>query len=433
MSEMTLAQELSTMRRHYHRFPEPAWMEYQTSISIISHLKALGYEVKYGKSIHNPDCMMGQPKKDLAQAYAATINQEVDFDIQDILAGYTGAVCELDTKRPGPSIAMRFDIDGLAIKESKSKNHLPNRYGFASKRKGYMHACGHDGHITVGLYLAKWLKDHQDQLTGKYLLIFQPAEEGVKGGKSMVNTGLVDGYDYFLSGHIGMGAPADSVTIGTDGFLATTKTDIQFSGLSAHAGASPEKGHNAILAAASALLNLETLPQYSTGAARVNVGKIQGGAGRNIIANACRLEMETRGSSSAINDHLNKRVKEVVAGAAMQYQCKYQLQQVGEAPALNHRDQAFYQELHEVLNQADVNNSIGFHFGASEDVVFFMNRVAELGGKACFFLFGSQLAKVNGHHNSQFDFEESVLVTMVETYTHLLMHFGQQEKEESHG
>lgn len=155
MSEMTLAQELSAMRRHYHRFPEPAWMEYQTSISIISHLKALGYEVKYGKSIHNPDCMMGQPKKDLAQAYAATIKEDVDFDVQEILAGYTGAVCELDTKRPGPSIAMRFDIDGLAIKESKSKNHLPNRYGFASKRKGYMHACGHDGHITVGLYLAK--------------------------------------------------------------------------------------------------------------------------------------------------------------------------------------------------------------------------------------------------------------------------------------
>ncbi|MHC3416797.1 amidohydrolase [Aerococcus urinae] len=373
----------------------------------------------------------GPTQKDFAQSYAATIKEDVDFDIQEILAGYTGAVCELDTKRPGPSIAMRFDIDGLAIKESKSKKHLPNLYGFASKHKGYMHACGHDGHITVGLYLAKWLKDHQDQLTGKYLLIFQPAEEGVKGGKSMVNTGLVDGYDYFLSGHIGMGAPANQVTLATDGFLATTKTDIQFSGLSAHAGASPEKGHNAILAAASALLNLETLPQYSTGAARVNVGKIQGGAGRNIIANSCRLEMETRGSSSKINDHLNKRVKEVVAGAAMQYQCKYQIQQVGEAPALNQKDQPFYQEIHGLLNQAGIPSSVGFHFGASEDVVFFMNRVAELKGRACFMLFGSELAKANGHHNSQFDFEEAVLVTMVETFTHLLMHYGQKKKEES--
>ncbi|MHC3416798.1 hypothetical protein [Aerococcus urinae] len=65
MSDRTLAQELSAMRRYYHRFPEPAWMEYRTTISIINRLKALGYEVKYGKTIHNPDCMMGLPKKTL--------------------------------------------------------------------------------------------------------------------------------------------------------------------------------------------------------------------------------------------------------------------------------------------------------------------------------------------------------------------------------
>ena len=76
------------------------------------------------------------------------------------MGGYTGCVGVLDTCRPGPVTALRFDIDCLAIEETKGENHLPNREGFASTRPGLSHACGHDGHTAVGLGVAQWLADN---------------------------------------------------------------------------------------------------------------------------------------------------------------------------------------------------------------------------------------------------------------------------------
>ena len=66
-----------------------------------------------------------------------------------------------------------------------------------------MHACGHDGHSAVGLALAHWIWDNKDNLSGKFKLIFQPAEEGVRGARAMVEAGIVDDVDYFVGGHVG--------------------------------------------------------------------------------------------------------------------------------------------------------------------------------------------------------------------------------------
>lgn len=88
------------------------------------------------------------------------------------MGGYTGCVGVLDTGRPGPVTTLRFDIDCLAIEETKDENHLPNREGFASTRPGLSHACGHDGHTAVGLGVAQWLADDKETLCGKVKLVF---------------------------------------------------------------------------------------------------------------------------------------------------------------------------------------------------------------------------------------------------------------------
>ncbi len=163
------------------------------------------------------------------------------------------------------------------------------------------------------------LKQYAAQLNGVIKLIFQPAEEGTRGARAMVAAGVVDDVDYFTAIHIGTGVPAGTVVCGGDNFMATTKFDVQFSGVAAHAGGKPEDGRNALLAAAQAALGLHAIPPHSAGASRVNVGVMQAGTGRNVVPSSALLKVETRGESEAINQYVFERAQHVVAGAAAMY------------------------------------------------------------------------------------------------------------------
>src|SRR3972149_8981965 len=95
--------------------------------------------------------------------------------------GFTGVVARMTGARPGPSIAFRFDIDANDLNESRDAVPLPAREGFASVHAGAMHACGHDGHTTLGLGLAAVLTRLRAEWPGTATLVFQPGEEGVRG------------------------------------------------------------------------------------------------------------------------------------------------------------------------------------------------------------------------------------------------------------
>src|SRR5699024_12202696 len=127
---------------------------------------------------------------------------------------------------------------------------------------------------TIGLELATLLMDNKDDLKGKIKLIFQPAEEGTRGARSMVEAGVVDTTDYYIASHIGTGVPLNHFLGSNNGFLTTTKIDVSFKGVSSHAGGQPEEGKNAMLAAANAVINLNAIPRHSGGATRINVGEL---------------------------------------------------------------------------------------------------------------------------------------------------------------
>ena len=412
-----MGKSLVKLRREFHQIAETGWLEFETTIRIIDYLKSYGYNVDFGKSIHSD--RIGLPTKEEIKKYADSLSIERAYDIREILQGYTGAIGKLDTGSPGPTIAMRFDIDACGVEESRDENHIPAKEGFASKNNNAMHACGHDGHISIGLNIAKWLIDNKSRLKGKYILIFQPAEEGVRGAKSIVGTGIFEGVDYFLSGHIGMGIEEKTLALGVLGFLATSKIDIYFEGEAAHAGANPEIGKNALLAATTCALNLHTLPQFGAGMSRLNVGTLVAGSGRNVVASKARLQIETRGENEEVNELLMEKVMRVIEGSALAYGVEYRIEIVGGAPSYPSYDEEFINQIRTYLENDEFNIIVGANLGGSEDVTYMMNEVEKNGGKTVFYLFGTNLKA--GHHNNKFDFGEDVLSMAYRTYIETIL------------
>lgn len=410
------SQKLIDLRREFHKCAETGWLEFETTVKIIKYLKSFGYEVKYGKEIHGK--RMGLPDDDTIKKHREAISTDADFDISEILDGYTGAVGILDTHRDGPVIALRFDIDANGIEESNDKAHRPTMEGFASKNINAMHACGHDGHIALGIAVAEQLAKEKDHLSGKYILIFQPAEEGVRGAKSIVESGILTNVDYLISGHIGLGVEENEVVCGTLGFLATSKLDIYFEGKPAHAGANPEIGKNALLAACSCALNLHTLTQFGSGMSRLNVGVLKAGTARNIVPHKAFMEIETRGENEDVNGLLLQKVHHVIEGSAKSFDVMYNIVEAGGAPAYNNFDEYFIDTLAEVLKKKGIKVTTGKSLGASEDITYMMNEVERNGGKSVYLMFGTKLAAP--HHNNRFDFDESVLNLAYKSYLEII-------------
>ncbi|WP_296114618.1 amidohydrolase [uncultured Anaerococcus sp.] len=411
---------LSETRRFYHKLAEPGFMEFKTTINIIKDLRRLGIkDIKYGRKIHKKDFMFGKPSQVRLEGYGENLDLREDFDISEILEGFTGLIATIDTGNPGKNFAFRFDIDALPIKESRDKFHRAFREDFISENPNAMHACGHDGHLTIGIFLAEWLVKNKADLGGKYILIFQPAEEGLRGARSMASTDQIKDIDYFFSAHLGMGLPSGKVGLGTTGFLASTKLDAIFKGHSSHAGAAPEEGKNANLAAAAALLNLETLAQNSKGMARINVGVIRGGRVRNAIADKAVLELETRGASDEVNNFLVNRAIQIIKGSAISYDLDYEVKIAGSAPSIKKPAYGFYDEVGSILEKKGFDLVKNPDFKASEDVCYYINKVNAEGGSAIHFILGSDLEA--GHHNKDFDFDEVSLKTGLSVYEECIL------------
>lgn len=419
--------DLIATRRFYHKIAEPGWMEFKTTINIIKDLKNIGVsDIKYGKKIHKEDLIFGKPSEEKMKIYKQSLDIRADFDISEILLGYTGLIATIDTGKKGMTFAFRFDIDAMPIKESTDKFHKPFREGFASENPFAMHACGHDGHLSIGIMLAKWLLENKRNLSGKYILIFQPGEEGLRGAKSISESEYIHDIDYFFAAHLGMGLPSGKVGVGTTGFLASTKLDAIFRGHSSHAAALPEEGKNANLAAASALLNIETLAQNSKGMARINVGVIRGGRARNAISDKAVLELETRGANGDVNDFLVKRAIQVIKGASIQYDLNYEIKIAGSAPSIDKPANKFYDEIEKLLKSKGFDTIKSPDFKASEDVCYYINKVIKDGGSAIHFIFGSDLAA--GHHNKAFDFDEKSLITGLNVYKECVLYLNETNK-----
>lgn len=410
-------QVLTEWRRDFHRFPEPGWLEFRTSAIIAEKLEAWGYDVYVGKEIVD-GVSLGVPDKSQAEVF---YNKALESDVsskwlEKMEAGKTGVIANFDTGIAGPMIAYRVDIDALPILESSSEKHVPKKLNFRSENKGFMHACGHDSHASIGLGLAEQFMKVKDKLCGKIIIIFQPAEEGVRGGSAIAPSPLLEKIDYLFALHIGTGVPKGTFVAGVDGFLATSKYDVTIQGIAAHSGINAEKGKNALLASAQAALALHSLPPHSEGIVRVNVGTLEAGSGRNIIPALAKMQFEIRGETTAINEFYEKQVEQIFNGIGAMYDVEIQLDKVGYAINVPSDQQLAKILMDTAKLQPSIQEVIEYrNFKAgSEDATFLMQKVQQQGGLACYSIIGTNLAA--GHHHEEFDIEEEDMLSALEIW-----------------
>ena len=419
---------LSAIRRDFHHHAETGWTEMRTASLIAARLAELGCEILIGRAVCDEEARMGVPSPEILQAAYERAKAEGGDPryLEEVKDGFTGVIGIIRGTRPGPMIGMRFDIDALGVAESTDAPHVPACEGFCSMHSGEMHACGHDGHAAIGLGTAEILMRHRDEIRGSVKLIFQPAEEGVRGAKSIVAAGHLDDVDILLGSHITalpQGENYDLVA-GAGGSLATTKLDAFFTGRAAHAGGSPQNGNNAMLAMATAILNLHAIPRHSGGATRINVGRADAGTGRNVIPDRAKLELEIRGATTKLNQYMENYARRILTSAAEMHGCTVEMRLMGAADSLE-SSPALMEEIQALAPLCGLTPAkhLRGHSGGSEDFAYMMNRVQENGGAAAFMQLMTPVA--GPAHSPTFDYDERVLVNGVRAFAgYVLMREG---------
>ncbi|WP_418285196.1 amidohydrolase [Halorubrum sp. DTA46] len=407
------ADAYTEFRRDLHRHPEPAWCEFYTTARIVEELRERDLT-----ALHvGPDALATAERRnvpdddELAEWEGRAREGGADPSVLDRLAGgNTGCVAVVE-RGDGPVIGLRVDIDALPITESTADGHVPADAGFRSENEGFMHACGHDVHATIGLGVLDAVL--ASEFSGTLKVFFQPGEEQIVGGKPMAESGHLDDVDYLYAVHIGLDHPSGEVVCGIDGFLAVRHFLAEFTGEPAHAGARPEEGRNTVQAMAAAIQNLYAIPRHADGPTRVNAGLVGGGTATNIIPEESYVEGEVRGATTELADYMSDHADRILDSAAEMHDCEVDVSTLGEAPSAT-SDAALSAIIGDVAGDTDgVTNVVeSAELGGSEDATFLMQAVQDNGGLACYVGVGTD--HPGGHHTSTFDVVESDLAVGID-------------------
>ena len=268
-----MADWLVEQRRTLHRIPEDGFSEFKTQAHICSILDELS--IPY--AVHR-----------------------------------TWIVAELRGALPGPTVALRADMDALPVTE-------PESCPFRSVHEGWMHACGHDAHMTIQLGAARLLSGLRDRLRGTVRLLFQPAEETVGGAEPMVQAGVMDGVCAVYGLHVQPYMNVGHIDTRPGCLNASTdEVELVVHGVSGHA-ARPEQCVDAIVCASQLVSALQTLVSRGVSplkSAVLSFGRIQGGVAKNVICDRVTIAGTLRTAEPELRDFMKRRIREVAAGVS---------------------------------------------------------------------------------------------------------------------
>lgn len=364
-------------RRYFHAHPELSLQEFQTTEAIARELDAMG--IPYTRPL--------------------------DTGLVATLAGTAPDAYAADGT-PRRRILLRADIDALPVTERTGEE-------FASVNDGVMHACGHDCHIAMMLGALRILSAMTDDIHGEVRIVFQPSEENGSGAKLMIGAGACDGVDGAFAMHIW--SEVDAGTISCEPGPRMANTDwfrIDIEGTSCH-GAMPQRGADAIIAAAEIVNALQTIVSRDLNPyepAVVTIGEIHGGAARNVIAGSAYLTGTVRTYSDAAHDLMPGLIERICTHTAMALGAEARLTDYTIANYKVENDDEASARCREavtkVLGQAGVGSYRGTLSG--EDFSEYLRRVP--GVLAFVGTRNPQIGATWAQHSCYYKVDESVLV-----------------------
>jgi amidohydrolase len=374
------------LRRDLHQHPEIGFQEVRTAGIIAKELTALGLEVTTG-------------------------------------LGGTGVVALLEGGKPGPVVLLRFDMDALPVQEETGAE-------YASLNPGVMHACGHDGHVAIGLTVARLLKARQAGLSGTIKFVFQPAEEGLGGAERIIADGVLRNPppDFCLALHLWNEKPLGWLGVTSGPVMARADMfSILITGKGGHGGM-PEKSNDPIVTAALLVNALQTIVSRNVPpmeAAVLSVSRIHGGETYNVIPSQVELAGSIRTYDQAIRDRIITRMQQQVEHICQAMECSGEVKIQDITPAVVN-DPWVTEHIQTlvplVLPSATLDTE--FRTTGSEDMAFLMRD-----NHGCYFFVGSAnpvKGLTFGHHHPRFDFDEAALTNAAALMAAAAFSFSQE-------
>lgn len=386
-------------RRHFHQYPELSNREFKTADKIASILEEMDLQVVTG-------------------------------------VAKTGVLGILDSGKPGPVIGLRADIDGLPVTERADIPFASKETTtFLGKDVGIMHACGHDTHVAMLLGACKILTGMKDQLKGKIVFIFQPAEEGAPpgeegGAKLMVKEGLISDYNIeaVFGQHISSGTDVGKINYRPEGMMAAAdRFVITVEGKQTH-GSRPWSGIDPIMVSAQIIMGIQTIVSRQVNltkqAAVISVGKITAGVRSNIIPESAEMIGTIRTLDIGMQDEIHEKLITTAELIAESAGAKATVDIQKYVP-VTYNDPIMTAKMLPSLFRSTGEDNVRVipAITGAEDFSFYANEVPSLfwfvGGKAL----DTPEDKAYPHHTPDFLIDESGFKTGVQALCHVAVDY----------
>lgn len=361
------------IRRQLHRIPEPGFQEFKTQRLLLQLIESL-------------------PQERL-----------------EVKTWRTGILVYIKGTNPKRRFGFRADMDGLPIQEDTS-------YDFKSEHPGYMHACGHDLHMTIGFGIVAHFASNP--MADDLVVLFQPAEEGPGGALPMRES---EEFRSWLPEHIVALHIAPEYPVGTIAtkpgilFANTSELFIDLTGKGGHA-AYPHLANDMVVAGAHFLTQLQTIVARNINpldSAVVTVGKIEAGTRQNIIAEKARLEGTIRTLSDRSMKLIKSRIEALARGTEAAFECKVDID-YGSNYLQVYNDETLTLEFRDWVNTAEGNGGLQFvdcpEAMTGEDFGYFLEHIPG-------FLFWLGVNTPYGLHHSKLEPNEAALDVAIHTVT----------------
>jgi amidohydrolase len=369
-----LSEYLVKTRRDFHRHPELGFQETRSADIVAQTLVDLGLEVRPG-------------------------------------IGQTGVVGILKGEQEGPVVLLRFDMDALPVAEENETDYI-------STNPGVMHACGHDGHMAMGLAVARIMAGRRQQMAGTLKFLFQPGEEGRGGALAVLADGALEKPrpDVALAMHLWNEIPYGLVRV-SDGptMAASSIFTLTVRGKGGH-GAAPHRSVDPILATAHIVAALQSIVSRNIDpldSVVVTVGQMTAGTTFNVIPEEAILKGTVRSYDNEMHRLVYRRILEMAQSMAQAFRCQATMEAVAIVPAVVNAAEPTAHVRAAAGRIVGSENVVEGRTMGAEDMGYILEEIP-----GCYFFIGSRNEEkglIYPHHHPRFDIDERALVLGVAT------------------